>query len=71
MTFDYFRCECGRAHLNGARYCERCGAQPPKRARTGRQEPTAFDEAGAAEFVAACLELNRALETTGGKWGVA
>lgn len=65
------RCECGCFHAPAARYCERCGAQPPRPRGTGRQEPGPLSESEASEFVATCLVLGEALKGTGGKWGVA
>lgn len=65
------RCECGQYHAPAARYCEWCGAQPPRPKGTGRQEAAPMTEAEATVFVQGVIALNEALETTGGKWGVA
>lgn len=65
------RCECGAFHAPDARYCETCGAQPPKPRGTGRQESPQMTEEEASVFVAGVIALNEALEVTGGKWGVA
>lgn len=72
VTFDFFLCECGKAHLRGARYCDRCGAQPPRKVATGRQGGSVdVPEEDVSEFVAACVAIGQALERTGGKWGCA
>lgn len=65
------RCECGTYHALAARFCEWCGAQPPRPKGTGRQETGPMSEEEASVFVAGCLALNAALEATGGKRGVA
>lgn len=65
------RCECGCFHVPTAKFCERCGAQPPKPHGTGRQETGPMSEEEASVFVADCLVLGEALVRTGGKWGVA
>lgn len=65
------RCECGAFHAMGAPFCEMCGAQPPKKAGTGRQTAGEMSEEEAAVFVQGVVALNEALLTTGGKWGVA
>lgn len=70
MTLDFMTCECGKAHLRGACYCDRCGAQPPRSGGTGRQQAEVPEEESAA-FVAGCVALGEALVGTGGKWGVA
>ena len=68
---DFMTCECGKVHLRGAPFCDRCGAQPPRSGGTGRPgEGTVADEAVPA-FVAACEALDKALFGTRGKWGVA
>lgn len=73
MTFEFIRCECGRCHLQGARYCERCGAQPPRKVGTGRHDADVekMTEDEAEEFVSFAIAANDALLGTGGKWGVA
>lgn len=65
------RCECGKHHVHGARYCDRCGAQPPRPKGTGRLDPQAVEEADVPAFIDACTALNAALKQTGGVWGVA
>ena len=65
------RCECGKHHLHGARYCDRCGAQPPRPRGTGRLEAHKVPEEEVQDFVDACTALNEALKRTGGVWGVA
>lgn len=66
------RCECGKFHLHGARYCDRCGAQPPRVKGTGRNEPqVVVEESEVAAFIDACTAINAALEATRGVWGVA
>ena len=69
------RCECGCFHAPAAKYCERCGAQPPRPRGTGRQDEGVdaerMSDAEAEEFVSFALAVNVALLGTGGKWGVA
>lgn len=65
------RCECDTYHAPAAKFCERCGAQPPRPKGTGRQDTAEMSEAEASVFVAGVIALNEALEATGGKWGVA
>jgi hypothetical protein len=65
------RCECTAFHHPDAKYCENCGAQPPRKAGTGRQESAPMSDEEASVFVAGCLVLGEALKATGGKWGVA
>lgn len=65
------RWECGTFHAPTARFCERCGAQPPRLKGTGRQEPATMTQAETSHFVASCVMLGEALKSTGGKWGVA
>lgn len=71
MTLDFFLCECGKAHWHGARYCDRCGAQPPRRVSTGRMGNVTVDDADVPAFMAAAEALNEALRCTRGKWGCA
>jgi len=73
MTTDFIRCECGKAHPKGARYCERCGAQPPRPHSTGRQDADVEEmtDEEAEAFVSFAIAANDALARTGGKWGVA
>jgi len=68
---NLLRCECGKHHLHGARYCDRCGAQPPRARGSGRLEPQSVEEADVPAFIDACTALNAALKQTGGVWGVA
>lgn len=66
------RCECGKHHVHGARYCDRCGAQPPRAKGTGRVEPqVTVEEHEVVAFIDACTALNAALAATRGVWGVA
>lgn len=65
------RCECGAFHSLSARYCEACGAQPPRKHGTGRQTTARMSQVEATAFVQGVVVLNEALVATNGKWGVA
>jgi hypothetical protein len=71
MTFDFFTCECGKAHLRGARFCDRCGSQPPQRVGNERVNGTEVAEEDVSATVAAFVAIGDALVGTGGKWGCA
>lgn len=68
---DFMTCECGKIHLRGARFCDRCGSQPPRKAGNERVNAPEVSEAEAADFVAGCVAIGEALTNTGGKWGCA
>lgn len=67
---NYFQCECGTFHFRGARYCEGCGAQPPRQYGTGRDD-SSMQDVDAGDFCATVIALTKALESTRGKWAVA
>ncbi len=67
---NFFQCEYGTFHMHGARFCEGCGAQPPRRYGTGRDDSN-MDDSDAENFCATVVALTKALEMTRGKWAVA
>lgn len=71
MTLDFFLCECGKAHWKGARFCDRCGSQPPQKVGNERVTGDGIKEGDEAAFVSACVALGEALQGTRGKWGCA